>query len=151
MVYCFDGEQEEGDECYQYEGFYVFVEGKSVCYLEDVVIDFKKDFMGGQLIFWVFKFRVLDISVDVILEECINYVLYFEINLNLVVYGGNVQLLEFIEDNVVVLEFGGGCQGCLVVDVIFKDGVECILMEQLLEFIGICDKIDYSVIENVYY
>jgi Fe/S biogenesis protein NfuA len=94
---------------------------------------------------------VPDISADATLEERINYVLYSEINPNLAAHGGNVQLLELTEDNVAVLEFGGGCQGCSVVDVTLKDGVERTLMEQLPELTGIRDKTDHSVTENAYY
>ena len=151
MAYCPEGEQEEGDERYQYEGFHAFVEGKSVRYLEDAVIDFKKDSMGGQLTFRAPKSRVPDISADATLEERINYVLYSEINPNLAAHGGNVQLLELTDENVAILEFGGGCQGCSVVDVTLKDGVERTLMEQLPELTGVRDKTDHTVTENAYY
>ncbi|HIK73993.1 MAG TPA: Fe-S biogenesis protein NfuA, partial [Alcanivorax sp.] len=45
----------------------------------------------------------------------------------------------------------GGCQGCSVVDVTLKDGVERTLMEQLPELTGIRDKTDHTVTENAYY
>ncbi|WP_421722470.1 Fe-S biogenesis protein NfuA [Alloalcanivorax xenomutans] len=151
MAYCPPDEQEDGDVRYDYEGFHAWIEGKSVRYLEDAVIDYKKDSMGGQLTFRAPKSRVPDISPDASLEERINYVLYAEINPNLAAHGGSVQLLELTEDNVAVLEFGGGCQGCSVVDVTLRDGVERTLKERLPELTGVRDKTDHSVTDNAYY
>lgn len=151
MAYCPDGEQEENDQRQDYEGFHAFVEGHSVRYLEDAVIDFKKDSMGGQLTFRAPKSRVPDISPDASLEERINYVLYAEINPSLAAHGGNVQLLELTDENFAILEFGGGCQGCSAVDMTLKSGVEHTLMERLPELAGVRDKTDHSITENAYY
>lgn len=151
MAYCPEGEQEEDDQRYEYEGFHALVEGKSVRYLEDAVIDFKKDSMGGQLTFRAPKSRVPDISPDASLEERINYTLYAEINPYLASHGGNVQLLELTDDNWAILEFGGGCQGCASVDLTLRQGVESTLMERLPELAGVRDKTDHTVTENAYY
>ncbi len=151
MAYCPEGEQEEDDQRFEYEGFHALVEGKSVRYLEDAVIDFKKDSMGGQLTFRAPKSRVPDISPDASLEERINYTLYAEINPYLASHGGNVQLLELTDDNWAILEFGGGCQGCASVDLTLRQGVESTLMERLPELAGVRDKTDHSVTENAYY
>lgn len=151
MAYCPAGEQEDDDKRLDFEGFHAWIEGKSVRYLEDAVIDFKKDSMGGQLTFRAPKSRVPDISEDASLEEKINYVLYAEINPNLAAHGGSVQLLELTEDNVAVLEFGGGCQGCSVVDITLRDGVEKTLIERIPELSGVRDKTDHSVTDNAYY
>ena len=151
MAYCPEGEQESEDVRYDYEGFHAWIEGKSVKYLEDAVIDYKQDSMGGQLTFKAPKSRVPDIGPDATLEERINHVLYAEINPGLASHGGNVQLLELTEDNVAVLEFGGGCQGCSAVDMTLRDGVERTLKERIPELSGVRDKTDHSVTDNAYY
>lgn len=151
MAYCPEGEQEEEDVRYDYEGFHAWIEGKSVKYLEDASIDFKKDSMGGQLTFRAPKSRVPEISPDATLEERINYILYSEINPGLAAHGGNVQLLELTDDNVAVLEFGGGCQGCSAVDLTLKSGVEKTLKERLPELTAVRDKTDHSVTDNAYF
>lgn len=151
MAYCPEGEQEEDDVRYDYEGFHAWVDGKSIRYLEDASIDFKADSMGGQLTFRAPKSRVPEISEDASIEERINYILYAEINPGLAAHGGNVQLLELTEDNIAVLEFGGGCQGCSVVDVTLRDGVESTLKERIPELAGVRDKTDHSVRENAYF
>ncbi|MGB1220779.1 MAG: Fe-S biogenesis protein NfuA [Alcanivoracaceae bacterium] len=151
MAYCPPGEQEDEDVRYDYEGFHAWVEGKSVKYLEDALIDYKKDSMGGQLTFKAPKSRVPDIGPDATVEERINHVLYAEINPGLASHGGNVQLLELTDDNVAVLEFGGGCQGCSAVDMTLRDGVERTLRERVPELAGVRDSTDHTVTENAYY
>lgn len=151
MAYCPEGEQEEHDLRLDYEGFHAWIDGPSVRYLEDAVIDYKKDSMGGQLTFRAPKSRVPELNEDASLEERINYILYSEINPGLASHGGNVQLLELTDDNVAVLEFGGGCQGCSAVDLTLKSGVERTLKERLPELAGVRDSTDHSVTENAYY
>lgn len=151
MAYCPPGEQEENDVRYDYDGFHAWIEGKSVRYLEDASIDFKKDSMGGQLTFRAPKSRVPDIGPDATLEERINHILYAEINPSLAAHGGNVQLLELTEDNVAILEFGGGCQGCSAVDMTLKSGVEKTLKERVPELSAVRDKTDHSVRDNAYF
>lgn len=151
MAYCPAGEQEDDDVRFDYSGFHAWIEGKSVKYLEDAVIDFKKDSMGGQLTFRAPKSRVPDISPDASLEEKINYTLYAEINPGLASHGGQVQLLELTDDNVAVLEFGGGCQGCASVDLTLRHGVEKTLTERYPDLVGVRDKTDHTDNTNAYY
>ncbi|MEE4251888.1 MAG: Fe-S biogenesis protein NfuA [Alcanivoracaceae bacterium] len=151
MAYCPPGEQEENDIRYDYDGFHAWVEGKSVRYLEDASIDFKKDSMGGQLTFRAPKSRVPDIGPEATLEERINHILYAEINPSLASHGGNVQLLELTDENVAILEFGGGCQGCSAVDMTLKSGVEKTLKERIPELTAVRDKTDHSVRDNAYF
>ena len=50
-----------------------------------------------------------------------------------------------------VLQFGGGCQGCSMIDVTLKDGVEKTLIENVPEITGIIDSTDHSHTENAYF
>lgn len=151
MAYCQSDEQDVDDVRYEYEGFHAWIEGKSVKYLEDAVIDYKKDSMGGQLTFRAPKSRVPEIGDDASVEERINYYLYSEINPGLASHGGNVQLLELTEENVAILEFGGGCQGCSAVDMTLRDGVEKTLKERVPELTAVRDKTDHTQTDNAYF
>ena len=51
------------------------------------------------------------------IEDKINFILYNEINPMLASHGGEVSLIEFTEDSDVILQFGGGCQGCGMIDI----------------------------------
>ena len=90
-------------------------------------------------------------SDDSPLEDQINYVLHCQINPSLASHGGMVSLIEIVEDNVAVLQFGGGCQGCGMVDVTLKDGVEKTLLETLPQLTAVRDVTDHSVTENAYF
>lgn len=132
-------------------GFYFYVEGDSVCWLDNVSIDYEFNVMGGQFNIWVFGIKGQQLGVDVGLIEWVQYVLEVEINFWLVLYGGCVSLCEIDVDGVVMLQFGGGCYGCGMVDVMFKQGVEKILCECVLEVLVVCDVIDYVSGVKLYY
>jgi len=51
----------------------------------------------------------------------------------------------------VILRFGGGCQGCGMVDVTLKEGVESTLKAQLPQIKEIRDVTDHSIDDNAYY
>jgi Fe/S biogenesis protein NfuA len=62
-----------------------------------------------------------------------------------------VSLVEIVEESVAVLQFGGGCQGCGMVDVTLKNGVEKTLLDALPALSEVRDVTDHSVTENAYY
>ena len=151
ISFCRPGEEKADDEVKQYEGFQTFIERHSIPFLEDAVVDFAKDSMGGQLTIKAPNSRLPKISDESSIEDRVNYVLYNEINPGLAAHGGNVTLEEIFEEDVAVLRFGGGCQGCGMVDVTLKDGVEKALLEQILQLKEVRDVTDHSVKENAYY
>ena len=151
ISFCRPGEEKEDDEVKQYEGFKAFTELHSIPFLEDAVVDFAKDSMGGQLTIKAPNSRLPKISDASPLEDKVNYILYNEVNPGLAAHGGNVSLEEIFETNIAVLRFGGGCQGCGMVDVTLKDGVEKALLEKIPELKEVRDVTDHSVKENAYY
>jgi Fe/S biogenesis protein NfuA len=62
-----------------------------------------------------------------------------------------VSLVEVVDESVAVLQFGGGCQGCGMVDLTLKEGVEKTLLDQLPQLTAVKDVTDHSVKENAYY
>ena len=56
-----------------------------------------------------------------------------------------------LDEGIAVLQFGGGCQGCSMLDVTLKDGVEKTLMENLPDLKGVRDITDHSDSSNAYY
>jgi Fe/S biogenesis protein NfuA len=151
IAFCRPGEQEDDDEPFQYNGFRAFVEKKSKAYLEEAVVDYAKDSMGGQLTIRAPNSRMPRIGPDSSLEDRINYILYNEINPGLAAHGGFITLEKVTEDKVAVLKFGGGCQGCGMVDVTLKEGVEKSLLQQVPELTAVRDVTDHSDSENAYY
>ena len=151
IAYCRPGEEQEGDLPVAYDGFTAWFEERSVPYLENAVVDYQEDQMGGQLTIKAPNARVPQVGEDAPLEDRINYVLYNEINPGLAAHGGMVTLMEIVEDNVAVLQFGGGCQGCAAVDITLKNSVERSLLDQIPELTAIRDATDHTFSENAYY
>ena len=93
---------------------------------------------------------ILDMNT-ISIEDKINYYLYSEVNPSLASHGGEVHLVEVIENSKAVLRFGGGCQGCGMVDLTLRDGVEKTLKDNIPELTEIVDSTDHSQRENAYY
>ena len=151
ISFCRPGEEKEDDDVQELTGFNAYIDQPSIPFLEDAVVDFQKDSMGGQLTIKAPNSRLPKINEDSSTEERVNYILYNEINPGLAAHGGMVTLEEIFEDSVAVLRFGGGCQGCGMVDVTLKEGVEKTLLSQIPQLTEVRDVTDHSVTENAYY
>lgn len=151
IAYCRDDDVEEGDEIRKYEAFTAWFDSRSLPYLEDALVDYSKDRMGGQLTIKAPNAKMPRVDADSPLEDRINYILYNEINPSLAAHGGEVSLVEVTEDSYAVLRFGGGCQGCSAVDMTLKSGVEKTLLEQLPQLAGVRDMTDHSDTSQAYY
>ena len=151
IAYCRPSEVQDDDIPVKYEGFTAWFEKRSESYLQDAMVDFQEDQMGGQLTIRAPNARVPNVGPDSPIEDRINYVLYNEINPGLASHGGVVSLVEVVDGTTAVLEFGGGCQGCAAVDITLKQGVESTLIERVPELTEIRDVTDHTVTENAYY
>ncbi len=151
ISFCRPGEAQEGDEVRHYPSFNAYLEQRSLPYLKDAVVDYAKDSMGGQLTIKAPNSRLPQIGQDSSIEDRVNYVLYNEINPSLAAHGGIVTLEEIYDSSVAVLKFGGGCQGCGMVDLTLKEGVEKTLQERIPELTEVRDITDHTKRENAYF
>lgn len=151
LAYCRPGEEEPSDERLDLDKITVYLEKNSIAFLEEAVVDFNADRMGGQLTIKAPNAKMPKVNADSPLEDRVNYVLYSEINPGLAAHGGEIRLMQLTEENVAVLQFGGGCQGCAAVDITLKDGVEKTLVERIPELVGIRDVTDHTDDTNAYY
>ena len=151
IAYCRDGDVQEGDEERHYGSFTAWIEGRSLPYLEDALVDYARDRMGGQLTIKAPSAKMPRVDDNSSLEDRINYILYNEVNPALASHGGEVSLVELTDDGFAVLRFGGGCQGCSAVDQTLKGGVEKTLLEQLPQLRGVRDMTDHSDRSHAYY
>tara|TARA_B100001093_G_scaffold359882_1_gene344590 strand:+ start:49 stop:636 length:588 start_codon:yes stop_codon:yes gene_type:complete len=131
--------------------FSLFLEEQSIDFLKDAEVDYSPDKFGGTLTIKAPNAKLPQLSDDASIEAKINYVLYSEINPGLASHGGEVSLIEVIDDETAILQFGGGCQGCGMVDLTLKDGVEKTLLEQIDGLKSVKDVTDHSYRENAYY
>jgi Fe/S biogenesis protein NfuA len=131
--------------------FSLYLEEKSIDFLKDAEVDYSPDKFGGTLTIKAPNAKLPQISKDASIEDKINYVLYSEINPGLASHGGEVSLIEVLNEETAILQFGGGCQGCGMVDLTLKDGVEKTLLEQVEGLKSVKDVTDHSYRENAYY
>lgn len=151
IAYCREGDMQASDEQHDFEHFNAWIERRSIPFLEDAVVDYAKDRMGGQLTIKAPNAKMPRVDADSHIEDRINYLLYNEVNPSLAAHGGDVSLVEVTEDNFAILRFGGGCQGCSAVSITLKDGVEKTLTEQIPELAGVRDMTDHTDRSNAYY
>ena len=131
--------------------FKLYLEEKSIDFLKNAEVDYSPDKFGGTLTIKAPNAKLPQISENATIEDKINYVLYSEVNPGLAAHGGEVSLIEVLDEEIAILQFGGGCQGCGMVDLTLKDGVEKPLLEQVDGLKSVRDVTDHSYRENAYY
>lgn len=152
VSYCPPDAVEPTDIRLPFNGFDAVVDQESEPFLEDAEIDFVTDQMGSQLTLKAPNAKARKVSDDAPLVERINYMIQNEINPQLANHGGQVVLTEITDDGFAVLQFGGGCNGCSMVDVTLKEGIEKQMLEQFEgEIVGVRDATEHQAGEHSYY
>lgn len=152
VSYCPPDAVEEQDIRLNFKGFDAVVDAESAPFLEEAEIDFVTDQMGSQLTLKAPNAKARKIADDAPLIERINYMIESEINPQLANHGGQVSLIEVTEDGAAILQFGGGCNGCSMVDVTLKDGIEKQMLEQFKgEITSVKDATSHEAGEHSYY
>ena len=151
VSYCPTDAVEKDDLKIELKGFNAYIDHDSIPYLEEALIDYQKDDMGGQLTLKAPNAKARKVDDDAPAIDRIRYLLESEINPQLASHGGQVALAEFTEDGVAVLQFGGGCQGCGQVDATLSEGIEKTLMQNISEVTGVKDITEHEQGENPYY
>ncbi len=132
------------------DGFTLYVDGPSASFLESAQIDYQTSATGGQLNIRAPKIKGQAPAEDASLIEQVRWLLTSEINPQLASHKGHVSLIEVTADNAVVLQFGGGCHGCGMVDITLKQGIEKTLMAKLPQITAVRDVTDHAKGENPY-
>ena len=128
-----------------FENIPVLVSKEVIPYLEGTEVDLNDK---GELEAFNPNMSITEISGSV--EEQIQHVLDEEVNPMVASHGGVVSLLE-VKDHNAYLEFGGGCQGCGMIDVTLKQGVEVMIKAQIPDIEAIYDVTDHAGGTNPYY
>ena len=138
-------EKEESDIASEVDGMTVLIAERSAQYMEGATLDFVETLMGGG-----FQFEnpnpmwVDDISVAVA------EVIQTDVSPMVASHGGTVELLG-VDGDKAVIAFGGGCQGCGMVDVTLKQGIEVVIREKVPSIKSIVDATDHEAGSNPFY
>ncbi|KAB1519017.1 iron-sulfur cluster biogenesis protein NfuA [Photobacterium damselae subsp. damselae] len=130
VSYCPPEAVEANDTEIKFDLFSAFVDELSLPFLTDAQIDFVTDKMGSQLTLKAPNAKVRKVADDAPLMERVDYVIQTQVNPQLAGHGGHISLIEITEDGIAVIQFGGGCNGCSMVDVTLKEGIEKELLAQ---------------------
>ena len=152
VSYCPPDAVEPSDTRLPFDGFDAVVDEESAPYLEEAEIDYVTDQMGSQLTLKAPNAKARKVADDAPIVERLNYMIESEINPQLANHGGQVVLLEITDDGYAVLQFGGGCNGCSMVDVTLKEGIEKQMLEEFAgEIKGVRDATEHQSGEHSYY
>lgn len=152
VSYCPPDAVEPQDIRLNFNGFDAVVDEESAPFLEEAQIDFVTDQMGSQLTLKAPNAKARKIADDASLVDRINYMIESEINPQLASHGGQVSLVEITDDGTALLQFGGGCNGCSMVDVTLKDGIEKQMLEHFSgEITAVKDATSHEAGEHSYY
>jgi Fe/S biogenesis protein NfuA len=134
------------DETVDVEGILFYIDGESVPMLAGSTLDFV-DTLGGS------GFKFDNPNKPPLLKDPIaarvHQIIEERINPSLATHGGRVALLDY-RDGKVYVQLGGGCQGCGMVDVTLKQGIEATLKEEIPEVTEVLDTTDHASGTNPY-
>jgi Fe/S biogenesis protein NfuA len=141
-----EGQESPEDVIVDSGEFKVFIDPQSAPHLEGVTIDYIDNGLHGS------GFKIdnpnpvwtdpLSLRVQELIDE--------RINPGVGAHGGHVELLE-VKDNTVFVRLGGGCQGCGMVDVTLRQGIEVLIREEIPEIQQVVDTTDHASGRNPYY
>ena len=137
VSYCPEDAVEATDIRLPFNGFDAVVDAESAPFLEEAEIDFVTDKMGTQLTLKAPNAKARKLET--------------EVNPQLANHGGQVSLVEITADGIAVLQFGGGCNGCSMIDVTLKEGIEKEMIAKFDEINGVRDITDHQSGEHSYY
>jgi len=127
------------------ESFHVLIDQNSAQNLEGSTVDYNDDnFQRG------FSVDNPNPLWEDPTAQSIQEVLDSKVNPGISSHGGFVSLVEYKEDTAYIA-FGGGCQGCGLVDVTLKQGVEVMIRESVPEVQNIVDLTDHASGDQPFY
>ena len=148
--FCRPSELHKKYEKFPYIGFDVYVAVTYIDALKGADVALKTEGLTKKLTITAPNAKGDAPSKDSPLKERIKYTIVTTINPSLASHGGFCELIDVTEKNEVVLNFGGGCQGCSSVAITLKDGIEGQLKALYPEVAGILDYTDHTDTSNAY-
>lgn len=141
-----EGQEDAEDVVVDSGKFKVFIDPQSAPHLEGASIDYVDNGVQGS------GFKVDNpnpvwtdpraIRVQELIDD--------RINPGVAAHGGHVELLD-VQDGTVYVRLGGGCQGCGMVDVTLRQGIEALIREEMPEIQQVVDTTDHAAGRNPYY
>lgn len=126
----------------------IYLDADQEKYFEGVSLDYE-DSLNGRGFKFVNIPRVPKEYKGTLAEKVVK-VIDEEINPGIASHGGYVSLVD-VRGKDVIIQMGGGCQGCGMANVTLKDGIEVALKKAIPEIGAIYDVTDHADGKNPYY
>ncbi|HJO04593.1 MAG TPA: iron-sulfur cluster assembly accessory protein [Acidobacteriota bacterium] len=136
-----------GDEVLPQGDIDLLVDRFSLMYLEGSEVDFVDDVRGSGFV--VNNPNLPPLMQDPVAAK-VQQILEERINPGVASHGGWVSLIDY-EAGRVFLKLGGGCQGCGMVDVTLKQGIERVLKDEIPDVLEVLDTTDHASGTNPYF
>lgn len=126
-------------------GFKVLIDEDSVENLKGTTLDYLEGIQGSG-----FKIDNPNPLWKDAIAQAVQDVIDSKINPGVAAHGGHVSLLD-VREGKVYIALGGGCQGCGMVDVTLKSGIEVLIKNAVPQITQIIDSTDHAGGDNPYY
>ena len=139
--------QGAGDRVLELAGVRVYVDAASARLLRGATLQYVDGLSGGG-----FRFenpnrpRLLELPLAARVQQLLDE----QVNPGIAAHGGRVTLVD-VQGGRVVVEFGGGCQGCGMADVTLREGVTAALRAGIPEIAEVVDATDHDAGESPYH
>jgi Fe/S biogenesis protein NfuA len=138
-----------------HDGLAAIIDGKSARLLDGVTIDWKETVDGSG--FDVDNPNPVpplqpkqEPKLDTPVAKKVQKLIDERVNPGVASHGGFVELID-VQGDTVYVRLGGGCQGCGMVNVTLKQGIEVIFKEEIPEITQVVDVTDHAGGTNPYY
>ncbi|WP_178919428.1 NfuA family Fe-S biogenesis protein [Buchnera aphidicola] len=140
VAYCAEDEIDECDVKLEYHNFCIYINKSIIPFLKNSNIDLVVDKLSKQLTFKAPYARKNIMHKKHSIAEKIKNFLNSEINPQLSLHGGKVNLINISEDNIALIEFSGGCNGCSMIGITLKEMVEKKILSFFPEITKVIDQ-----------
>jgi Fe/S biogenesis protein NfuA len=138
-------ERTPDDQAIEQDGLTVLIDAQSVPLVQGSTIDYVEEHGAGG-----FKIDNPNPLWSDPVAVAVQRVLDDEINPAVASHGGFVSLID-VREGMVFIQLGGGCQGCGMVDVTLKHGIEARIREVIPEIVSVVDTTEHAEGRNPYY
>lgn len=151
VSYYSQDEIQDNDLKIKYTDFNVYVNVSDVEFLKNAKIDLEIEGTNSNLTLSAPFAKCKKSKKDSSLKDRVQYFLDFEINPVLSLHGGQVFLIDITSSGYVILKFSGSCNGCSMIGVTLKEGIEKKLLQVFPEVKGITDLTTHKHGHHSYY
>jgi Fe/S biogenesis protein NfuA len=140
-----DGKPDPSDTVLDLGDFQVFVDSESTPQIGGATVDYVEELMGGG-----FQIHNPNPLWSDPVAQGVQELIDTRINPSVRQHGGFVTLID-VKDNQVYVQLGGGCQGCGMVDVTLRQGIEALIRQEYPQIEAVVDTTDHRGGTNPYY